>query len=689
MRGLWHTVLRAIGYPVDEAPPEPIETKDITYGYTSADMDADARSDDESVESDAPDGVRTSTALAPVDRAYVAFQAAELARLRAGHKLNAEIARSGRTGMRPVALDGDTSTSWGSRAPATAPLVGGRLTVNSSSMLYKSARTILPPPDHLGAWRMEDLDSNSLDKKTPAEMLDLLANLSPEVSRALWDFLRLTNAGYEYHAYRVGTETEDKKARAALDAFLDALKDEHGSFDVVVNRLFIGAFMRGALFAELVLDANGKYPLDIATPDPVTVRFRLVEDPVRGQTWEMGQLQSRDFVPLDRETIKYIPIDPFPGSPYGRPLVSPALFSTLFLVGLLHDLRRVISQQGYPRIDVVVMIDKIISRMPPENRTDQEEVEKWIEAAVKDIRDVYKNLQPDDALVHDDGVEVKGPIGTVDSSSLGSIDGVIAMLERMAVRALKSMPLMMGITDGVSEANANRQWEIFIAGIKSVQHHAETLLERLLELSLQCQGIVADVRFRFSEVRSAEELRDQQTLAAKIENYARMRNEGWISQDEASNVVIGHDAEEEAPITTQVAANEDAVTNDNPEPGSARKARTPLDDVNAFREHMRSEGYGLMTEYAPSGRRPVVDPGDAALRTGFYKMVGGVRYDEWDIYRRVDPVQPAGAPEGTVPTSVSVDATDADAAVALFDRNMEDYKGLLDASVETNGVTST
>jgi hypothetical protein len=102
------------------------------------------------------------------------------------------------------------------------------------------------------------------------------------------------------------------------------------------------------------------------------------------------------------------------------------------------------------------------------------------------------------------------------------------------------MPLLMGITDGVSEANANRQWEIHTAGIKSLQHLAEALLEHFFELALQAQGIQANVEFRFAELRAAEELRDQQTLQLKITNYQALVDGGYVDRDEASLELVGH-----------------------------------------------------------------------------------------------------------------------------------------------------
>ncbi len=448
------------------------------------------------------------------------------------------------------------------RLPASPPpssrqvrqLAGGRASIDKSGEYFGGFYAIEPPPDHDMQWRIQDLDTKALNAISPAKLLSLMVDLSPEVSGGLWNFLRLCNPGFELQTLKPGSgpseadgDVEDARAKTALAAFIDTLDDEYGSFDVIINRLFLGVFLRGAFMAELVLDADGRAPVDLATPDPASARFRKVADPVRRFRWQLGQWQSGRFVELDRETVRYVPVDPLPGSPYGRPLVSPALFTSLFLLGILHDLRRVVSQQGYPRIDIAIVLERLQAMMPADIESDPDKMREWVTAIVDEIQDVYASLEPDDAYVHLDVAEVNRPVGTVDAQSLGAIDSLIRALERMAARGLKMMPLLMGIHDATTETNANRQWEIQMAGIKALQHLCETMLERLFRLALEAQGIQADVVFRFAEVRAAELLRDAQVEQLRITNASEKYRAGWISQDEASEEITGHPADAAEP----------------------------------------------------------------------------------------------------------------------------------------------
>lgn len=435
-------------------------------------------------------------------------------------------------------------------------------------------KTVLPPPDHFSTWRRLDLDRDTWSKADAHELVSLLINVSPDASRAVWDWLRLLNSGHEIVAHKIGKDDPDERAQAVLDDFIDRLERYHGSFKVLAGRLFMASITRGAFFAELVMDKSGRTPVDIATPDPASVRFRRAEDPERGEIWEPGQWQGGKWVSFNIPTIRYIPLDPEPGNPYGRPMIAPAVFPCVFLIGLMHDLRRVVAQQGYPRTDVVVNLEKLRAAFAD---LEMDEFEAKVAQLLTTIKRDMASLEPDDTYVHTDPIEVNRASGAIDSSVMRGAGDLISALERMAMRALKTMPLLMGTTDGVSEANANRQWEIFAAGIKTVQHYAEKLLESLLDIALQSQGIQADVKVTFAEIRAAEELRDEQTLELKLRNAETAERLGYMERDEASEHAVGHEAATEKP---EPEPEPPAPEEDEPGTGQDGNEATPEDDAD-------------------------------------------------------------------------------------------------------------
>lgn len=487
------------------------------------------------------------------------------------------------------------------RAPRQ--LAGGRLSYDTSLQFVSQYPIILPPPHADAEWQLRvfELGPDAMRGFGPAGLLQRLTDISPDVSRATWDFLRFCNAGYTYNAFLPGTEDVSPKAQAALDAFWQELADRHGSPDVVIDRLFFGAWLRGAFMAELVLDEAGRLPLDLATPDPATARFQSLDDPVLGREWQLGQYHLGQFVLLDRPTIRYIPVDPFPGSPYGRPIVAPALHSTLFLLGILHDLRRVIAQQGWPRVDLSILTEKL----PAAVQADDLRYQAWIDQAISDVTTAYSALQPDDAFVHPDTVQINQPAGGVNAEGLGMIGPIIDHLERWALRALKTMPLLMGITDGVSEANANRQWEAHLQGIKSLQHFAEVLLEGLLKLGLQAQGIQAEIQFRFAENRASEMQRDALTQMTRQQNAYFGYLYGYLTQEQAAQEAWGHEPATEAPLVIPAT---DSATNAAAGLLPPAAQLTPEPGANRQRPELRTIAGERLTPFVPAGAHDVLPP---------------------------------------------------------------------------------
>lgn len=429
------------------------------------------------------------------------------------------------------------------------PVTGRRLRISQDNPQTSilSGLTQLAPFDPENDWRALTLDSLTFDKVKPPKLLQLLCDLSPEISLALWNLLRLGNPGWEADAFTVASEggdggdVVDKPAQAALNAFLAVLKERHGSTDVILNRLFMSAFLRGTFVAELVLDRAGRTPLDIAVPDAQWIYFRAQADPELGVVWEPFQYQRGRQVSLARPTFRYVPVDPFMGRPEGRPLAMPALFSALFLLGLLHDLRRVIAQQGYPRLDITIDLEQLLKTIPLADQGDPEAVRKWLDDAILTVQTAYRTLQPDDAYVHTSVENVGNPVGAIDSSSLGATGSLIEGLERFLMRALKSSPLLMGLSGSSNEAQSNRQWELTAAGVKSLQHLCEGLLEHLLTLALRAQGLAARVQFRFAELRAAELLRDAQVLHLDLQNAALAYALGYVDMDTAAKMGAGVD----------------------------------------------------------------------------------------------------------------------------------------------------
>jgi hypothetical protein len=558
---------------------------------------------------------------------------------------------------------------------------GGRVSTDSPWQFYGGYPFVLPPDEISENWRLINLDASTIRGMPTTRLLRVLADLSPDVSRSLWDFLRLVNPGWEVKATYPDTERPHPAAQKVLDQWTRSLETIYGSMDVVIGRLHFGAFLRGALMAELVLDEQGRMPVDLATPDPSTARYRRRIDPLRGQVWDLGQFQQTRWVLLDRPTIKYVPVDPAPGVPYGRSPSAPALFNSLFLLGMLGDLRRVVAQQGYPRYDLLIKLEQLALLAGPAVKSDPTAWKSFVDATVEAVSSAYNALEPDSAFVHTDMVEVKPPTGAVSADSLRGVSQLIEVLERQLARALKSMPLLMGMLEGSSEANANRQWEIQAAGVKSVQHLSESLLGALGTLVLEAQGIAAQCTWRFAELRAAELYRDAMTKALQVDNATKAYLMGWESQQTASLDATGHEPYLPEPLMVPRGmtpfGNATADGSVPERPGGSDNRPGKADNTGAS----PSEGAQESEETGERGRtrRDFLrlrweDPVVPAWRQGGQRG-------------KPEPMQPLGNPLPIVPADVRYDEGDRRLCQLSWDSAMPSaYDGMLAARIRDSEI---
>lgn len=407
----------------------------------------------------------------------------------------------------------------------------GRVSLDASDKLPLALR-IKENKDGNKTQQYIDLDLKSIGKKSPQELYKILVDSDPEVSLALYHFQRFCNSGYKIEALNLGQDTPNAAAQVIIDEFLRRMEDLYGGFDIVLGRLFYSIFIGGAVFCELVLDNNARDMIDFIAIDPHEARFRKITDPNnpdRGEIWDLGQIRDGDFYSLTEfDTVTYMPFDPAVGSPYGRAIISPTIFSTLFLTSMLRDIERAIRHQGWQRLDIILDISKIDF-----GTSDDQEKIKIINDQIDSICRQYQSLKPDDVFVHTNQFEFGEPVGTTNRFGMQGIDDLIRTLERRTYRALKSNPLLMGSNETVTETHANRQWEIYVASIRSVQSIVMRSVSNLLKVGLSAQGLQADIRIVFDEIRDSERIRYAQAEQIELQNLRTRQEQQWITPEEA------------------------------------------------------------------------------------------------------------------------------------------------------------
>ncbi|WP_407856941.1 phage portal protein family protein [Enterococcus hailinensis] len=376
-------------------------------------------------------------------------------------------------------------------------------------------------------------------EKKILDSLKLLRDINPDASMAVWNFLRLGNQGHEVQVFSIDGENDEEMQRYINEELAPRLgKIYGGGTDQLVNVLNLAGFTYGAVALEVELDKTLTEIVDFHPIQPSKVDFIPKED-----TGELELCQRKPdgtWLRLNPEQVFYVPLDPDIDDPYGRSPMLPALEAVIFQAEVLNDLRTITHKMGYPRFDVSVSTEAIVNNIPERLQYDKDGTEKFINEYMDTIESAFAEIDIDDDFYHDDTIKVEQVSGmggkSIDFKSL------LDILDRQVTVALKQLPIMLGQNQSTTETHGSIQWEIQVAGIRSIQNMTKRLLEKAYTVALRVKGSQSSVSITFNEVRSKDRQAEATAEATEINNWISKVNQGWIDNDEAANEMVGHDA---------------------------------------------------------------------------------------------------------------------------------------------------
>lgn len=489
------------------------------------------------------------------------------------------------TGLMPVIpIEHDRQAMRVSRAtsqraidpPARTQLVPGRQTGAAwPGVLGSFGWSVIPRRGYRGL----NLQHLNLARMQPHQVMDILADISPDVSLALHNMLLMTNSGYTIEAMTASGET-DAEGQRILDELIGRLNARGGGLDAIIDQLHYSVFLHGAEAAEIVLTAGLRDVEDIYPVAPWTIQFVQDTPYPRPQQQTPTDAKPRE---LNQATFWYLPLMPAVDDPYGRMPFASVLYPLHFDLQLLYDLQVAVHSNAWDRLDVTILESVVTAAMPEQDRDNPEARARWVNAVVSDVREGLNTIRPDDNFIHTDGTTIK-PV-TSGNRSVGIVP-VFRMLERRIIRALKQLPILMGSNEGTTETHGTIQFEIWVDGLRAVQQRTRDMLEGMFTLALEVHGRQSHARMTWDAIRTTDRAKDAQAEAVEIANEIAKRDQGWITQDDASQAITGSAAVSDAPTITTSPA--DASDDDADRVTRIRRLRASqtraLGDDAAFRD---------------------------------------------------------------------------------------------------------
>lgn len=386
------------------------------------------------------------------------------------------------------------------------------------------------------------LDQNRLKTYDIFDLIDIFIDAHPDMSFTLWNFLRLANSGYKITVRRLDSDETDEEGKDLINEFIERLDYSFSDkfmysvgFNKIINQLLLSALTRGAVSFELVLSEKYDDVAYIAPVDPATIEFKI----------EDGRFVPYQFqeISLDTPTFFYEELDSRIDDPYGRSPFISAISMIFFQLEVLNDIKAVVHSQGYPRFDIKILEEVLLKRMPITIRNNEEKKEQWLRDRLNEIIQMYENLDPDDAFVHYDSVEISmvGGKGSTGGAMLDP-EKLMSAIDNLIMAGLKTLSTILGRrSKGQTESYAKIEVKLFLKGVEAIQEVVERVMSRALTMYLNIRGKQGIVKFEFMPVDIRSELERAQFEQIAFQNWVYARDQGWISQEEAAMRAVGHE----------------------------------------------------------------------------------------------------------------------------------------------------
>ena len=373
-----------------------------------------------------------------------------------------------------------------------------------------------------------------------SQALEFLKKVNPDVSMAVWNFVRLANQGNEMQFYSSGktkarmTYVEDKWREFA--ARINEISNS--GLDGLVDQFHYSSFLLGGQGAEVEVTEDRTDIYDVYAVKPQTVKWEL-GDVDNHKKWVPFQWQMGKKTYLDpaHANFFWVPSDPDIGDPRGSLTMVPVLQAVDFQMQILQDLQAVLHHQGFAKNDIEIDLAKLEMYCPPEIKNNAIKKYEWLQAECTRIQTLVQNMKPDSDYIHSNDIKVNLTPGANSGRSL-DVRAISELVDQQVMSGGKQLSVFMNRNTGVTETFGTVQFRIFCAGIASCQRGSKRLIECIARLWLRVNGIQATPTFKHSILNWENEEQRYKVKLMEEQFHAIAVIFGWEKNDTAAQQVV-------------------------------------------------------------------------------------------------------------------------------------------------------
>lgn len=355
-----------------------------------------------------------------------------------------------------------------------------------------------------------------------------LYKINPDVSIAVQDMFKLANTGHII-SFPYNTEDESAKMKEHLTNATDKWSNYTFGIDGLVNRMFVQSMVSGAISVEGVPNKDLTGLSTIIFINPEQIYFKRQSDGVYipyQKNPSAITTRKPEFVKLNTNTYKYAGIYNDTDEPYGIPQFMSALDSLTGQHDMKVNFKHIMETAG-----MVGFLEAKMSK--PSKRPSENDA-----AYSARLKLLLKKLKENLVQGMKDGV-VTGFIDDHEfnlnstTKDLANINIPWDMNQQSVANGLGVSGSIIGVNGVSTESGASIMLSKMISQLRNMQMACSHVLSFLYKLELQLAGYNPKVvRVVFNSTTISDEVKVQQGLQYKVQNYQSLYNQGVISQKE-------------------------------------------------------------------------------------------------------------------------------------------------------------
>ncbi|MNC19373.1 hypothetical protein D3C75_673030 [compost metagenome] len=246
-----------------------------------------------------------------------------------------------------------------------------------------------------------------------------------------------------------------------------------------------------------------------------------------GEEW-FGQYKK-----IDTPTFIYEEFDPMVDDPYGRTPILPVLQVVFFHLQVLQDLKAVVHNQGYPRLDISILEEILLKNIPTQFKNNATAQQAWLKERMDEMMNNFNSLNPDDAFIHWDSVKVEYLKGG-NTGPMIDIKKLIDIIDTQMATGLKTLLTLLSRHQGSTETYSSVDTQIYIKSVESARSVTKRFWKRAFSMAVRVRGVQTQVESDYAPIDLRSDMERERDLRAKLNNYVLAEKERYITTIEAA-----------------------------------------------------------------------------------------------------------------------------------------------------------